>query len=86
MDLKNIRQNKNKILLFCEVLLPTILLLVFSEIRVTRSLVLCVCFVNCYLSFCPFSFDHCVFCPFLPFGIFKLFLLDLAMNNTARAL
>jgi hypothetical protein len=29
---------------------------VFSVIRVTRSLVLCVCFVDRCLSFCPFSF------------------------------
>jgi hypothetical protein len=29
---------------------------VFSGVRVTRSLVLCVCFVDRCLSFCPFSF------------------------------
>ena len=28
----------------------------------TRSLVLCVSFVDRYLSFCPFSFGHCVVC------------------------
>ena len=28
----------------------------FSGVRVTRSLVLCVCFVDRYLSFCLFSF------------------------------
>ena len=33
---------------------------VFSGVRVTRSFVLCVCFVNRCLSFCTFSFDHCV--------------------------
>ena len=33
---------------------------VFSGIRVTRSLVLCVCFVDRCLSFCHFSFGHCV--------------------------
>ena len=33
---------------------------VFSGVRVTRSLVLCVCFVDHGLSFCPFSFGHCV--------------------------
>jgi hypothetical protein len=27
---------------------------VFSGVRVTRSLVLCVCFVDCCLSFCTF--------------------------------
>ena len=34
---------------------------VFSEVRVTRSLVLCVCFVG-RLSFCTFLFGHCVVC------------------------
>jgi hypothetical protein len=42
--------------------------LVFSGVRVTRSLVLCVCFVDCCLSFCPFSFGHCVVCPFSIYG------------------
>jgi hypothetical protein len=53
---------------------------VFSGVRVTRSLVLRVCFVDGCLSFCTFSFDHCVvfssliygFC--LPLWFFKLFL------------
>jgi hypothetical protein len=31
-------------------------------VRVTQSLVLCVCFVDRCLSFCTFSFDHCVVC------------------------
>ena len=35
---------------------------VFSGVRVTRSLVLYVCFVDRFLSFCTFSFDHCVVC------------------------
>ena len=34
----------------------------FSGVRVTRSLVLCVCFVDRCLPFCTFSFDHCVVC------------------------
>ena len=33
---------------------------VFSGVRVTRSLVLCVCFVDRCLSFCTFSFGHCI--------------------------
>jgi len=51
---------------------------VFSGVRVTRSLVLCVCFVDRCLSFCPFSFWplFCVLLQFTdsdyPFGIFKL--------------
>ena len=35
---------------------------VFSGIRLTRSLVLCVCFVDRCSSFCTFSFGHCVVC------------------------
>jgi hypothetical protein len=53
---------------------------VFSEICVTRSLMLCVCFVDRCLSFCPFCFGHCVQIVLLrftdsdyPFGIFQLF-------------
>jgi len=37
----------------------------FSGIRVTRSLVLYICFVDHCLSFCPFSFGHCVVCSSL---------------------
>jgi hypothetical protein len=33
---------------------------VLSGVRVTRSLVLCVCFVDRCLSFCTFSLGHCV--------------------------
>jgi hypothetical protein len=36
---------------------------VFSGVRVTRSLVLCVCFVGRCLFFCTFYFGHCVICP-----------------------
>ena len=32
---------------------------VFSGVRVTRSLILCVCFVDRCLSFCTSSFGHC---------------------------
>ena len=35
---------------------------VFSGVRVTRSLVFYVCFVDRCLSFCTFSFGHCVVC------------------------
>jgi hypothetical protein len=34
----------------------------FSGVRVIRSLVLCVMFGDRSLSFCPFSFGHCVVC------------------------
>jgi hypothetical protein len=39
---------------------------IFSEVRVTRSLVLCLCFVDLYLSFYPFSFVYCVVWPSFP--------------------
>ena len=35
----------------------------FSGVRITRSFVLCVCFLDRCLSFCTFSFGHCVVCP-----------------------
>ena len=35
---------------------------VFTGVRVTRSLVLYECFVDRCLSFCTFSFGHCVVC------------------------
>ena len=63
---------------------------VFSGVRVTRSVVLCVCFVDCCLSFWPlssssygaslfplyFSVSHCIVLRILItlFGIYKLFL------------
>ena len=36
---------------------------VFSGVRVTLSLVICVCFVDRCLSFCTFSFGRCIVCP-----------------------
>ena len=42
---------------------------VFSGVRVTRSLVLYVCFVDRCLSFCPFSFGHCVVCSSSIYGL-----------------
>ena len=41
---------------------------VFSGVRVTRSLVLYVCFANRCLSFCTFSFGHCVVCSSSIYG------------------
>jgi len=41
---------------------------VFSGVRVTRSLVLYVCFVDRCLSFCTFYFGHCVFCSSSIYG------------------
>jgi hypothetical protein len=42
--------------------------LVYSGVRVTRSLVLYVCFVDRCLFFCTFSFGHCVVCPSSIYG------------------
>jgi len=41
---------------------------VFSGVRVTRSLVLYVCFVDRCLPFCTFSFGHCVVCSSSIYG------------------
>ena len=53
---------------------------VFWGVRLTRYLVVCVCFVDRCLSFCIFYFGHYVVCSFSiygfwlpPFGIFNLF-------------
>ena len=54
--------------------------LVFNGVRVTRSLVLYVCFFRSLFVLCTFSFGHCVVCSLIyrfslpPFGIIKLFL------------
>ena len=45
----------------------------FSGVCIIRSLVLCVCFVDRCLSFCPFSFGHCVVCPPSIYGFWLLF-------------
>jgi hypothetical protein len=41
---------------------------VLSGVRVTRSLVLSVCFVDRCLSFCHFSFGYCVVCSSSIYG------------------
>jgi hypothetical protein len=41
---------------------------VFSGVRVTRALVLYVCFVDRCLSLCTFSFGHCVVCSSSIYG------------------
>ena len=48
---------------------------VLSGIRVTRSLVLYVCFVD-RLSFCTFSFGHCVVCPLVSSSSSSYYLKD----------
>ena len=46
--------------------------LIFSGVRVTRALVLYVCFVDRCLSFCTFSFGHCVVCSSSIYGFWLL--------------
>jgi hypothetical protein len=41
---------------------------VFSGVRVTRSIVLCLSFVDHCLPFCTFSSDHCVVCSSSIYG------------------
>ena len=41
---------------------------VLSGVRFTQPLVLCVCVVDRCLSFCTFSFGHCVVCSSLIYG------------------
>jgi hypothetical protein len=45
---------------------------VIRGVRVTPSLVLYVCFVDCYLSFCTLSFGHCVVCSSSIYGFWLL--------------
>jgi hypothetical protein len=42
---------------------------VHPRVSVTRSLVLCVCFVDRCLSFCTFSFGYCVVCSSSIYGL-----------------
>ena len=60
----------------------------FSGVRVTRSLVLYVCFVDRCLSFCSFSFGHCVVCSssiygfWLPLWYLQILLFIYQYNTT----
>ena len=59
---------------------------VFSGVRATQSLVFCVVFCKSLFVICllviVLSFGHCVvFLRTLPFGIFKLFLLNVAFMS-----
>ena len=59
MSPKENRVMVGKLLLFCFVLdVSKCFSTVFSGVRVTRTLVYCVCFVDLCLSFCPFSIGH----------------------------
>ena len=60
---------------------------VFSGVRVTRSLVLCVCFIDRCLSFRRISFGHCVVCSSLIYGFWlPLWYLQtlLSLNHSRR--
>jgi hypothetical protein len=55
---------------------------VISGVRVTRSLVLCVCFVDRCLSFFTFSFGHCVVCSSSIYGFWlPLWYLQTLLNT-----
>ena len=60
---------------------------VFGGVRVTRSLVLYVCLVDRCLSFCTFSFGHCVVCSssiyefWLPLWYFQTLLIFILILN-----
>ena len=64
--------------------------LVVSGVRVIRSLVLCVCFVDRCFSFCTFSFGHCVVCSssicgfWLPIWHLQTFLLVIVLSVLLR--
>jgi len=61
---------------------------IFSGVRVTRSLVLYVCFVDHCLSFCTFSLGHCVVCFssiygfWLPLWYLQIILVKKRTNST----
>jgi hypothetical protein len=58
---------------------------VFSGVHVTWSLVLYVCFVDRCLSFCTFSFGHCVVCSSSIYGFWlPLFYLQTLLVLTAE--
>jgi hypothetical protein len=58
---------------------------VFKGIRVTRSLVVCVCFVERCLSFVLFSFGHCFVCPSIYVFWFPLWYLQtLLVTNRCK--
>jgi hypothetical protein len=55
---------------------------VFTGVRVTRSLVLYVCFLDRCLSFCTFSFGHCVVCSSSIYGFWlPLWYLQTLLND-----
>jgi hypothetical protein len=58
------------------------LVLILSWVRVTRSLVLCVCFVDRCLSFCTFSFGHCVVCSSSIYDI-RILITPLVSSNSS---
>jgi hypothetical protein len=53
----------------------------FSGVRVTRSLVLCACFVDRCLSFRTFSFGHCVVCSSSIYGFWLPLWLLVSLNS-----
>ena len=56
--------------------------LIFSGVRVTQSLVFCVMLVDCCLSFCLFSFGHCVVCSSIYRFWLPLWYLQTLLDNS----
>jgi hypothetical protein len=56
----------------------------FSGVRVTRYLVLCVCFVDLCLSFCTLSIDHCVLCSLIYWFWLPLWYLQTLFEETSQ--
>ena len=57
----------------------------FSGIRVNRSLILSLCFVDRHLSFCSFSFVHCVVCSSSIYGLWLVSSLFLNLGKVRWA-
>jgi hypothetical protein len=57
---------------------------VFSGVRVTQSLVLYVCFVDCCSSFCTFSYGHCVVLQYLRPPFWKVHYTPHVIRHTCK--
>ena len=88
--------SSNRLVMFLELELPTLpehlsLSPVFSGVRVTRSIVLCVCFVDVVCPFVFFSLGDCVVCFSFIYGLWlplwyiqTLLIYHFVFSNTCR--
>jgi hypothetical protein len=86
----------NRLVMFLKLELPTLperlsLSPVFSGVRVTRSIIVCVCFVDRCLSFCIVSFGDCAVCSSVIYGFWwplwylqTLLVYHFVFSNTCR--